>query len=168
MESFKSEPQFSPFSPRKPSLFLARSCSITLYRTQPIKIELLSYYLTIMVRYRILVRQIGPSESTVQRLQVLHPLCIEFPRAALDLSTPASFPAGFSSMSFYLFIWRMWSLESLTSDSKYCIFLRPVNNGTNYWRKTQITRHLQIVIRYVSKITKIVSNFRLNNVFNDY
>ena len=67
MESFKSEPQFSPFSPRKPSLFLffARSCSITLYRTQPIKIELLSYYLTIMVRYRNLVRQIGPSESTV-------------------------------------------------------------------------------------------------------
>ena len=66
MESFKSEPQFSPFSPRKPSLFLffARSCSITLYRTQPIKIELLSYYLTIMVRYRNLVRQIGPSEST--------------------------------------------------------------------------------------------------------
>ena len=66
MESFKSEPQFSPFSPRKPSLFLffARSCSITLYRTQPIKIELLSYYLTIMVRYRNLVRQIGPSESS--------------------------------------------------------------------------------------------------------
>ena len=102
MESFKSEPQFSPFSPRKPSLFLffARSCSITLYRTQPIKIELLSYYLTIMVRYRNLVRQIGPSESTVQLLHVFHPLCIEFPRAALDLSTPASFPAGFSSMSF--------------------------------------------------------------------
>ena len=68
MESFKSEPQFSPFSPRKPSLFLffVRSCSITLDRTQPIKIELLSYYLTIMVRYRNLVRQIGPSESTVQ------------------------------------------------------------------------------------------------------
>ena len=68
MESFKSEPQFSPFSPRKPSLFLffARSCSITLYRTQPIKIELLSYYLTIMVRYRNLVRQIGPSESIAQ------------------------------------------------------------------------------------------------------
>ena len=66
MESFKSEPQFSPFSPRKPSLFLfyAISCSITLYRTQPIKIELLSYYLTIMVPYRNMVRQIGPSESS--------------------------------------------------------------------------------------------------------
>ena len=128
MESFKSEPQFSPFSPRKPSLFLffARSCSITLYRTQPIKIELLSYYLTIMVRYRNLVRQIGPSESTVQLLQVFPPLCIEFPRAALDLSTPASFPAGFSSMSFLTLtsIWRKWSMESLTSDSKYEIGIR--------------------------------------------
>ena len=72
MESFKSEPQFSPFSPRKPSLclFFARSCSITLYRTQPIKIELLSYYLTIMVRYRNLVRQIGPSESSAYQSQL--------------------------------------------------------------------------------------------------
>ena len=66
MESFKSEPQFSPFSPRKPSLFLffARSCSITLYRTQPIKIKLLLYSLTIMVRYHKLIRQSDHSETT--------------------------------------------------------------------------------------------------------
>ena len=89
MESFKSEPQFSPFSPRKPSLFLffARSCSITLYRTQPIKIELLSYYLTIMVRYRNLVRQIGPSESTELLIGIMRVLlyCTHYTRVSLCL-----------------------------------------------------------------------------------
>ena len=107
MESFKSEPQFSPFSPRKPSLFLffARSCSITLYRNQPIKIELLSYYLTIMVRYRNLVRQIGPSESSG-----------EF-RVGLDGTNPL------------ISCWRPIFIMgySITNKNRKCIFPK-------YWR----------------------------------